>query len=78
MMQFDWNADFYDCVTVQEMVMMENTNDLGEVLTPQSAHVLFTEFIKFMFLNGMYVQTMQSKGINPFRELEIEGESIMA
>lgn len=58
--------------------MLSCTNDLGELLVPQTAHILFSEFLKFMFLNAMNVQAMQEGGLTAYRELEIEGESIMA
>lgn len=44
MMEFDWGEAY-------ERVMQRLTNDISEFLTPQASHVLFTEFVKFMFLN---------------------------
>lgn len=58
---FDWNQGLKkqpqadQRVTVEENIALRLTNDNGEQVTPQVAHVAFTEFKKFMFLNKIYV-----------------------
>ena len=45
-----------DSLTVEEMLMLKITNDKGDFVTPQIAHVAFTEFKKFMFLNKHFIK----------------------
>ena len=59
--QFDWNKENCNNITVQEMIMTENTNDLGDVISPQTSHVLFSEFLKFMFLNYINIKAIYPK-----------------
>ena len=64
-LNFNWNSKFICFLiflednkaqfTVEEMVMLNLTNDSGQYITPQVAHIAFTEFKKFMFLNMKYV-----------------------
>lgn len=53
--EFDWNKDNKGSVTVQEYIMRIITNDAAESVTPQVTHIVFSEFLKFMFLNKQYV-----------------------
>ena len=40
--------------------MVENVNDIGEFISPQTSHVLFSEFLKFMFLNYINIKNSES------------------
>ncbi len=66
-LNFDWNRGISapgveeskertDSLTVEEMLMLKITNDKGDFVTPQIAHVAFTEFKKFMFLNKHFIK----------------------
>lgn len=67
LLNFDWNRgiaslsieeskDNTESLTVEEMLMMKITNDKGEFVSPQVAHVAFTEFKKFMYLNKHFIK----------------------
>ena len=67
MCQFDWNKikkseafvnqEMHQThITVEEMLMMSLTNDNAEFATPQVAHIAFSEFKKFMFLNKKFIE----------------------
>jgi len=49
-MDFNFNKDFGGECTVEETIMKELTNDLGEPILAHVAHTLISEFRKFMFL----------------------------
>ena len=58
---FDWNRGNNASITVQEMVLKRLTNDQGECVTPHVAHIAFSEFNKFMFLNKMFIVCEKKK-----------------
>ena len=41
--------------------MANFTNDIGEVANPYTAHILISEFRKFIFLNQMNIKTLSDK-----------------
>lgn len=43
-------------LTVEEIILMKLTNDRAEFITPQVAHIAFTEFKKFIFLNKYFLE----------------------
>ncbi|CAI2360558.1 unnamed protein product [Moneuplotes crassus] len=55
--QFDWNQGKSSDVepTVEEIIMMRMCNDNTDFINPQCAHIIFSEFKKFMFLNTKYL-----------------------
>lgn len=59
--KFDWNTNNKGSLTVEEILMRRITNDAGEFVTPQTAHIAFAEFKKFMFLNKMYLDSVHKK-----------------
>lgn len=65
-LNFDWNQGVgspgneeskepVQQLTVEEMLLLRLTNDRAEYANPQVAHVAFTEFKKFMFLNKHFI-----------------------
>lgn len=58
---FDWNKGNDASVTVEEMIMKTLTNDQGEYVTPHVAHIVFSEWKKFMFLNKMFLSQEAKK-----------------
>ena len=54
-LQFDWNSNNQYSYTIEEIIMKSIANDAGDLLNPHSAHILFSEFKKFIFLNAMYI-----------------------
>jgi hypothetical protein len=53
---FNWNQDNTCYLTVEEIIMTQLTNDIGEFVTPHMAHIVFSEFKKFMFLNKIMLE----------------------
>jgi len=58
---FDWNQSNSNLLTVEETIMRQLTNDMGQMVTPHTAHIIFTEFKKFMFLNKIYLDELKRK-----------------
>ncbi len=56
-MKFDMNLGSKPQLTIEARFARENTNDLGERLLPQIAHVIIAEFKKFIFLTAMEILT---------------------
>ena len=54
--EFDWNNKNPYKWTIEEIIMCSIANDTGDLINPQSSHILFSEFKKFMFLNAMYIK----------------------
>ena len=50
---FDWNTGSNASITIQESFMLHTLNDFGVQINPQTTHIIFWEFNKFMFLNLM-------------------------
>ena len=53
---FNWNNNNPYSWTIEEIILCSLTNDAGDYVNPQTSHILFSEFKKFMFLNLMYIQ----------------------
>lgn len=64
MMKFNW-AEHY------EIFMQTQTNDLGEFLSPQATFVLFSEFVKFMFLNYVNIRSLKRLQKHPVKFYEV-------
>jgi len=60
-LDYDFNKGFDYEVTVEEAIMMQLTNDLGQQVLPHVAHIMITEFRKFMFLVGEHIREVESK-----------------
>jgi len=43
-------------LTVEEMLLQRITNDNAEFVTPHVAHIGFSEFKKFMYLNKIFIE----------------------
>ena len=69
-MKYDFNLGKDPALTIEARFARENTNDLGEGLLPQTAHIIITEFKKFMYLVALEVLTRK-------RERRIEKERIL-
>lgn len=55
-MKYDLNFDYQSVDTsIQSTFTKENTNDLGEMILPHTAHIIEMEFKKFMYLNFLYI-----------------------
>jgi hypothetical protein len=55
-LKYDFNFDHDDLMsTIQSTFTVDNANDLGEEFLPQTAHIIETEFKKFMFLNFLSI-----------------------
>jgi len=61
-MSFDLNLGKTVELPYEARFTMENTNDMGEPLAPQSSMVMISEFKKFMFL--VILKLMQMKRNN--------------
>ena len=61
-MTFDFNLKKDPKLTIEARFCRENTNDLGEPLLPQTAHIIITEFRKFFFLLCVEILTRKRKG----------------
>jgi hypothetical protein len=53
---FNWNQGNSGLLTVEEIIMTQLTNDIGEFATPHFTHIVFSEFKKFMFLNKLQLE----------------------
>lgn len=53
---FNWNQGNTGLLTVEEILMTQLTNDMGEFATPHFTHIAFSEFKKFMFLNKLQLE----------------------
>ena len=51
-MDFNFNRETEGILTVEEIIALELTNDLGEPILAHVCHILISEFRKFMFLIG--------------------------
>ena len=61
-LKFDLNLEKKPHLTIEDRFTRENTNDLGEFLLPQTAHIIITEFKKFMYLQAWEIQSRRRKG----------------
>ena len=52
-MKYDLNQGRDPQLTIEARFARENTNDLGEGLMPQTAHIIIAEFKKFMYLTAL-------------------------
>jgi hypothetical protein len=50
------------CLTIEKRFTRENTNDIGEALLPQTAHIIITEFKKFMYLVALEINRCRREG----------------
>jgi len=60
--RFDWNQANKAILTVEEMIMVQLTNDNNDLVNPQMAQIAFAEFKKFMFLNLKYLDKEKKLG----------------
>lgn len=58
-MKFDLNLNTNPLMSIESRFTRENTNDLGEPIIPQVAHIIVSEFKKFMFLNAIQIQKLK-------------------
>ena len=49
-MDYNFNIDYEGETTVEEEIMKQLSNDLGQPVLPHVAHIIITEFRKFIFL----------------------------
>jgi len=54
---FNWNKTNSVFLTVEETIMTHLTNDFAEFASPHVAHIVFTEFKKFMYLNKFFFES---------------------
>ena len=54
-LKFDLNLGEKVGLTIENRFTSENTNDMGEGLMPQTAHIIITEFKKFMYLLALQI-----------------------
>ena len=73
---FDWDQYNEDSITIVDKIMLENTDDIGNLLTHETAELLFNEFKKFMFLNYIQKQIMVSMRVDPYRFIDFENDSL--
>ena len=59
-LKFDFNQG--DDKTMEDMFAKHFTNDLGIDLQPQSVHILFSEFRKFLWLSAMEIKYKNRTG----------------
>lgn len=62
-LKFDLNLQTNPRLTIEARFTRENTNDMGEYLLPQTAHVIIMEFKKFMYLQAHEIFTKKSEGV---------------
>lgn len=58
-LSYDFNMGVGIKTTLEESLMTEITNDIGEPISPPTTQVLMLEFKKFMFLCKMNIQECQ-------------------
>lgn len=58
-MKFDFNLNTNPLMSIESRFTRENTNDLGEPIIPQVAHIIVAEFKMFMFLNAIEMQKIK-------------------
>ena len=49
-MDYDFNMNNTTGTKIEEQIMVQLANDLGEPVLPHVAHIIISEFRKFMFL----------------------------
>ena len=68
------NINSYGC-TIEEIIMTSLANDLGDLINPQTTHILFSEFKKLMFLNAMNLKTLEEEKLaegKPYHKKELK------
>jgi hypothetical protein len=61
-LKFDLNIGLNPRLTIEARFTRENTNDIGEYLLPQTAHIIIMEFKKFMYMQATEIRTRLSQG----------------
>lgn len=61
-LKFDLNMGANPQLTIESRFTRENTNDMGEGLLPQTAHVIIMEFKKFMYLVATEILKKRREG----------------
>ena len=77
-MKYDFNKDNNSTISVEENIMGKLTNDLGQSVLPHVAHIMLTEFRKFMFLveeHNYYIRKDQQGKILKIKNL-LENDNI--
>jgi len=69
--KFDWNEWNQNSITLQEELMIFLSNDLG-CSSPHISHVLFWEFINFMFLNLVKYKIELNSGQLKYTKIRIK------
>lgn len=60
-MDYDFNKLSNLDRTVEETIMEHLTNDLGDSVLPHVAHIIISEFRKFMFLVGEHIRETERR-----------------
>ena len=74
---FDWNLENEGTITLQESLMNTITNDLG-CNSPHTTHIMFSEFLKFMFLNAVKFQKEKITGKLNYTKIDINESTVNA
>lgn len=75
---YNFNEGRRGTCTIEESIMGEITNDIGELLSPQATQVYLAEFRKFIFLNAMNFEEMSRGSIKYSSPLYDKGSPDLA
>lgn len=62
LLKFDLNLQKNPHLTIEARFARENTNDMGEFLLPQTAHVIIMEWKKFMYMIATEIAKRRREG----------------